>query len=160
MALALVAVLAATGLAARQLVGEGPSVTKSSKNPHPIVKVSGNVARPLTPGTSQRLNLRISNRSKRRMVVTKLTISLTVDAAHRRAGCSRARSFRVTPIRRRNYPITLPARRARTLRVLGVRRVPRLRMLNLATNQDACKGARLRLRYSAKVRPWRPIHAR
>jgi len=73
------------------------------------------------------------------------------------AGCSARRDFAVRQLQRRAYPIRLPRGRTRRLSALGVRVLPRLRMRNLAgRNQDACKGASLRLRYRGRARKTRP----
>ncbi len=81
-ALALAAVVAPVSLAAHALVSSGHSVKA------PGFKISGRLPGPLAPGVSQPLNLRLSNRSRHRLLITKLTVSLRLDAAHRRAGCS------------------------------------------------------------------------
>jgi hypothetical protein len=145
-ALALAACVTPVSLAAHALISRGHSVTA------PVFKISGRLPGPLAPGVSQPLNLRISNRSRHSLLITKLTVSLRLDAAHRRAGCSRKRSFRVTRLKRSQYPISVPARRTGSLWALGVRNLPRVRMLDLATNQDACKGASLRLRFGGRAR--------
>jgi hypothetical protein len=159
-ALALLAVTAPVGFAVSHLLHDADSHPKSArKHRGQLIRVTGEVGRPLAPGTARHLNLRLSNRSPHHQVVLRLTVSVTLDAAHRRAGCSRARNFRVLPMRRGEYPISLPAGRAGSLHSLGVRRVPRLRMLNLRTNQDACKGAKLRLHYRARIRRAPARHA-
>jgi hypothetical protein len=152
-ALALAACVAPVSLGAYALVSSGHSVKA------PAFKISGRLHGPLSPGVSKRLNLRLSNRSRHDLLITKLTVRLKVDAAHRRAGCRRKLSFRVTRLKRRQYPVSLPAGRTRSLRALGLRRLPRVRMLNLSTNQDACKGATLRLRFAGRARRARPVHA-
>ncbi len=144
-ALALAAVVAPVSLAGQALVSAHSATA-------PGFKISGRLAGPLAPGVSQPLNLRLSNRSRHRLLITKLTVSLRLDAAHRRAGCSWKRGFRVTPLKRSQYPISLPARRTRSLWALGVRALPRVSMLNLPTSQDACKGATLRLRFAGRAR--------
>ena len=145
-ALALAACAAPVSLAAYALVSSGHS------DKAPAFKISGRLHGPLSPGVSKRLNLRLSNRSRHNLLITKLTVSVRLDRAHRRAGCRRKLSFRVTRLKRRQYPIALPAGRRRSLRALGVRRLPRVRMRNLPTNQDACKGAKLRLRFAGRAR--------
>ena len=42
-----------------------------------------------------------------------------------------------------------------SLRQLRVRVLPRVEMLPLPLNQDACQGARLTLRYGGRARRWR-----
>ncbi|MDQ3677523.1 MAG: hypothetical protein M3401_12095 [Actinomycetota bacterium] len=158
--LALIALLTAAGVVTYPVVGDGDRVASTSgKHLRSALKIRGNLPRRLTPGTSQPLNLRISNRTRHRLRITRITVSLKVDAAHRRAGCSRTRSFRVTRLQRRQYSILVLPRRTRSLRALRVRPLPRVRMLNLRTNQDACKGAKLRLRYRGRARRWLRIHS-
>jgi hypothetical protein len=85
------------------------------------------------------------------------------SAPHRRAGRSVRRDFVVGRLPRSAFPITLPGRRSgrtgrpvpttRTLTALGLRTLPWVGMRDLAAaNQDACKGARLRLRFSGSAR--------
>ncbi|MGH2840523.1 MAG: hypothetical protein ACRDKY_06835 [Solirubrobacteraceae bacterium] len=157
-ALALIAVLAAAGVATHPLTWGGDPVASSArKHERAPFKIRGKFARPLAPGTSQPLNLRITNRTRDRLRITRLMVSLRVDAAHRRAGCSRARSFRVTRLKPRQYPILVRPRRTRSLRTLRVRPLPRVRMLNLPTNQNACKGAKLKLRFLGRAQRWQRI---
>ena len=66
-ALALAAAVAPVSLAAHALVSSGHSATA------PGFKISGRLAGPLAPGVSQPLNLRLSNRSRHRLLITKLT---------------------------------------------------------------------------------------
>jgi hypothetical protein len=115
--------------------------------------IKGGLRVPLRPGTSQRLNLKVINRRRFTLWVTRLKVRVSVDRRHRLAGCSARRDFAVRQLRRRAYPIKLRRRSARRLSALGVHRLPRLRMRDLSsTNQDACKGATLRLRYRGRAR--------
>jgi hypothetical protein len=152
-ALALAACVPSVSLAAQALLSSGRSVNA------PGFKISGRLAGPLAPGVSQSLDLRLSNGSRKNLLVTRLTVSLRLDATHRRAGCSAKRSFRVTQLKRSQYPIALRAGRTRSLRALGLLPLPRVRMVNLPTNQDACKGATLRLRFGGRARRGRLAHA-
>ena len=134
---------------------DGPTSAKRSR--HASFAIRGNVRVPLRPGSSQRLNLRLINRRRFTLWITRLKVRVSVDRRHRAAGCSARRDFAVRQLRRRAYPIRLPRRRSRRLSALGVRVLPRLRMRDLAgTNQDACKGASLRLRYRGRARKSRP----
>jgi hypothetical protein len=115
--------------------------------------IAGNLRGPLWPGSSQRLNLRLTNRTRYRLWITRLRIGVSVDRAHGRAGCSPRRDFAVRQLERRAYPFALERHSRRRLSSLGIRRLPRVAMRNLAhVNQDACKGARLRLRYRGLAR--------
>jgi hypothetical protein len=119
--------------------------------------IKGRLGVPLRPGASQRLNLKVINRRRVTLWVTRLKVRVSVDRRHRLAGCSARRDFAVRQLRRRAFPIKLRRRSARRLSALGVHRLPRLGMRDLAgTNQDACKGATLRLRYRGWARTSRP----
>jgi hypothetical protein len=157
-ALATIAVLAPVGLAAHAILRGDARLASSHAHNRSAFKIRGNVVRPLRPGSMRRLNLKLTNRTNHGLLVTRITVQVKLDTAHRKAGCSRARSYRFIRMRHREYPLHLPARRTRSLRALGVRRVPRLRMLSLPTNQDACKGAKLRLRYLGRATPRRASH--
>lgn len=119
--------------------------------------IAGDLRLPLRPGSSQRLNLKLTNRTRSTLWIVSLRIRVTIDRAHRAAGCSTRRDLTVRQLPRGSYPIRLPARATRRLSALGVRTRPRVGMRNLArVNQDACKGARLRLHYTGKARSSRP----
>ena len=160
-ALMLAGVLAGVGaFAANLLPGDGSTATSADKRRPPKFKIRGNLRHPLVPGASQPLNLRLTNRYRFSLKVKRLTVRVRIDRAHAAAGCRASRDFRVTPLARRDYPIRLRPRRTRTLRALRVRRLPRVAMRNLSTNQDVCKGARLKLRYTGRARRWPRGHGR
>lgn len=157
-AAALVAALGATVALGADRVR---STTTPRGRPAPAgFKIAGAVARSLRPGSSQALPLRLTNPHRWDLQINHVTVALTVDAAHRRAGCDRDVHYRQVRIPRRFYPLRLRARSTRTLRQLGVTSLPRVVMRNLSNNQDACKGARLGLRFaglSARAgRPYAP----
>ncbi len=117
-------------------------------NPAPAgFKISGTLARPLRPGTTEVLNLKLRNPHKWALRVKVVTVAITVDKAHERAGCARITHFRQTGIPKRFFPVRIPAKSTRTLRQLGIRVAPTVTMLNLPFNQDVCKGARISFRY-------------
>ncbi len=125
---------------------------------HPRFVIGGSlrVAR-LRPGVKRRLDLTLRNPHGFTIWVTSLGQSISVDRAHRAAGCSARRDFYTRELPRGELPIELAPRRKRTLRALGVERLPAIGMRNLRkVNQDACKGARLRLKYSGNSLRWRP----
>ena len=113
--------------------------------------VSGTLARPLRPGISQPLELRLTNPHRWDLRVIAVTVSISIDSPHDAAGCSRMASYRQTRTPPGSFPLLLPAKSTRTLRQLGVRRPRLITMLNLPTNQDACKGAQLRLRFAGRA---------
>lgn len=100
----------------------------------------------LAPGIDLPVNLLIDNPNGTALKVTSLTVSLLSTSA---PGCVASENYRVTQFSG-SYPVTVPAGSRRTLRQLGFPQSawPRLSMLNLPVNQDACKGATLRLSYS------------
>ena len=152
---ALAAVLAAALAEAHGLFSGGDPVASSALKPRPHgFRIRGNLARPLAPGVSQPLDLRLTNPYRFSLKVTRLTIAVSVDRRHVAAGCRVAPNYKVTPLAKRAYPIRLRPRRTRSLRALGVRRLPRVAMRNLPTNQDACKGAKLKFRYAGRARRW------
>ena len=119
--------------------------------------IRGDLRVALRPGVSLPLNLVLSNRYHFTLQITRLTVRASVDRRHRAAGCSVRRDFAARQLAFSAYPIRLPRGRTRRLTQLGVHPLPRIRMRALArTNQDACKGASLRLSYSARARKPRP----
>jgi len=137
-----------------------PETAASGRARHVRLSITGNARRSLTPGVSAPLNLRLANRYGFGLWITRLTVRLTVDPRHAAAGCTGAANFTIRQLGRAAFPIRLPRRRARTLRALGLRRLPQVGMRDLpATDQGACKGASLTLRYSAMARRDRPRFA-
>lgn len=151
---ALIAVLATAGIATYLIVRDGamaPSCSRPGAGSGDTFEICGDLHRPLVPGASQPIDMRISNPTRRRLRITRITVSLRLDAAHTRAGCSRARSFRVTGLKPTQYPILVPARSTRSLRALGLQPLPRVSLRHLPVDQDACKGAQLDLRYQGRA---------
>jgi hypothetical protein len=149
--------------AALLVVPAGYAAGAAMRSPHRALEIRGGLARPLFPGGAQALDLALTNRAGVALAVTRLRVRLSVDRAHRRAGCSARRDFVVGRLPRSAFPIRLPGRRSgrtgrpvpttRTLTALGLRTLPWVGMRDLAAaNQDACKGARLRLRFSGSAR--------
>jgi len=115
---------------------------------------SASLVEPLRPGASQALNLLLTNPHRYSLAVTRVTVAIAVDRAHARAGCNAARDFRSIRMPSTSYPIRLWPRRTLSLWSLGVRVLPRVAMVALPLNQDACKGARLTLRFGGRARRW------
>jgi hypothetical protein len=119
------------------------AATSSTHTWKRVLKIRGGLPQPLFPGASQQLDLALTNRGGAPLIVRRLRIRVRLDRAHRRAGCSVKRDRRSGR----------PRGRTRTLTALGVRTLPQVGMRDLPyTNQDACKGARLRFRYKATAR--------
>ena len=160
-ALTVAALLAAAAAGAHGLLAIGrPATTPAKRHADPAFHIDGRLPRPLVPGASQPLNLRLTNRRRFGLRITRLTVGVTVDARYVAAGCRSSANFRVMQLARGAYPIRLRPRGRRTLRRLGVRQLPRVVMRNLASNQDACKGARLKFSYAGRARRWRGARAR
>lgn len=157
--LALIALLAiaTAGVATQLSAADGEAVASCSPaDVRPAFEICGELAGPLTPGTSQPIDMRISNHTRHRLRITRITMSLRRGRTSRGAGCAVAESFRVAGLRAQQYPIVVPPHSTRSLRALGVRPFPRVRMLNLASSQDACKAVKLRMNFGGDARrsPW------
>ena len=151
--LALIAVLVAVGFATQLGSADGGTVASCSpQDARPPFEICGDLAGPLTPGTSQPIDMRISNHTRHRLRITRMTVSLKLARADRRAGCAVAEGFRVAGLRAEQYPIVMPPRSTRSLHALGVSPLPRVRMLNLASSQDACKDVKLRMNFRGDAR--------
>jgi hypothetical protein len=135
----------------------------------PAFMISGSLRGPLRPGTSEPVDVALRNRTRATLWITALHVGLEVDPAHSAAGCSAARDFVVKQLPPSAFPVVLPARRpfrpgwpspwmwgyvrSWPLGTLGVAVLPSVEMPDLAqTNQDACKGATLRLSFDGTAR--------
>jgi len=106
--------------------------------------ISGDAGKLLAPGTTSPINVAINNTFKRDLNFVGLAVSLDSTS---NPSCDTS-NFVVTQY---SGPSTLviPANTKRTLSQLGVPRSewPSVKMLNLSTNQDDCKGVTLNLSY-------------
>lgn len=108
--------------------------------------VSGEPDRTLAPGSEPAaIDLALTNPFDAAMTVTGLGVAVTSTDVPGCAVDNYAVDDYTGP-----YPLTVPAHSTRTLSQLGVPRAqwPKVRMLNLPTNQDVCKGAEVQLAYS------------
>ena len=154
--LALTAALLVLGPAAFALHTVAGRTSAGPVRQRPLA-IRGDLRVALRPGVSLPLNLVLTNRYHFPLQITRLTVRASVDRRHRAAGCSVRRDFAARQLAFSAYPIGLPRGRTRRLTQLGVHPLPRIRMRALArTNQDACKGASLRLSYSASARARKP----
>ena len=142
----------------------------------PAFAITGALRAPLWPGGSQPVDVQLDNRTPSTLWITALRVSVEVDAAHAAAGCSADRDFTVGQMPGEAFPIVVPPnryyaatwparfswqpRRTWSLRALGVTVGPSIAMPDLAQNQDACKGATLRIRYAGTARRSRSDTAR
>ncbi len=116
--------------------------------------IGGNAADPFYPGTSEPLDLVITNPFK--FAIKVLTVSVTVGPVPTRNGvpdpaCPAATNLLVT--RPLGTTMTAPAQSTKSLSDLGVPQAqwPALTMPDLPTNQDACEGATFTLVYSGNA---------
>lgn len=116
---------------------------------NPTVPVSAAVA-PLEPGSSQLLDLVLTNFHPLPLTVTSITVSVRLGAAD--PGCA-GRDY-ITVSGGIDRPLTLPPFSRRSLQQLGVERSawPVLTMRNAPENQDACAGAEVLLSYAVERR--------
>lgn len=121
-----------------------PHVKPAAAGTKPALHIEGSVRTALDPGRAAPLRLTLVNRRRSTLTVTRVRIRAGVDAPHRRAGCTR-RDYAVRAVPKRALPLRIPSGGMRFLRT-------RVRMRNLPRNQDACKGAQLKLRYVGRTR--------
>jgi hypothetical protein len=119
---------------------------------------AGNLRKPLRPGSSQPVNVVLTNRYRFAVWVTRLRVGISVRPLPGRR-CSARRDFAVRQLNRRAYPLRLPRRSRYSLRRLRVswKLFPRVAMRDLPRiNQDGCQRASVRVRYAFRVRRTRP----
>lgn len=107
--------------------------------------ISGGYGGLLYPGKTADLTLRVSNPNGEAIVVESLTV--TIQPGSSKAGCDGPANLQVAQsnVSAAN-PLTIPANGSVTLPAGGVS-APQVTMKNLATNQDACKGATFSFAY-------------
>jgi hypothetical protein len=112
----------------------------------PHLSVGGNFSAPLGPGGSAYINLTLTNSYATPVVLPSHALRITLTSSS--ASCPVATNFDV----RHGVivDVTVPANTTTTLSALGVPMVdwPRVNMLDLPTNQDACRGVSLSIAYS------------
>lgn len=98
----------------------------------------------LRPGLSLPIQLYLTNPNRQRLTVSKLSVQLVSTS---KPAC-RVTNFAISQYAG-HYPLAVPANQTRTLAQLGIPEAswPRISMLNLPFNQDACKGVTVNLRY-------------
>jgi len=108
--------------------------------------ISGGYGGLLYPGKRADLALRVTNPNGEAILVTSLTV--TIQPGSSKAGCDGPRNLQIAAsnVSEAN-PLTVPANGSVTL-PSGSVSAPSVTMLNLATNQDACKGALFSFAYS------------
>ena len=109
--------------------------------------ITGSLPSALSPGSSQPLPLTISNPFEFALRVTSLTV--TVRPGSTQAGCDGPSNLQITQSNTSggSVSIVVPPRGSVTLPAQGAT-APTVAMLDLPTNQDACKGATFSVDYS------------
>ncbi len=138
--------VATSTVAAPQAAPQAASNAASPKS----VTVAGDAAG-LAPGVGVPLDLRVTNPDPQPLLIDALTVTVTGTSLPR---CPAAANYAVTQLAPSAYPLSVPARSTRSLSELGVPVAarPTVRMLALATSQDACRGARVSLSYTGSGR--------
>jgi hypothetical protein len=111
--------------------------------------ISGSAVDLLYPGApAQAIALKLTNPNSRAIFVTDVQVTV---ASSNGADCSAATNVAVTQsdVSATN-PVRIPAGASVTLPAQGVA-APKIRMLNLSTNQDACKNATFSLSYDGSA---------
>jgi len=145
------------GLLLLSLAGCLPrAAASSSSGQRPrALELSGSAAQRLYPGGTAPLNVQIKNPFDYDVRVNQLTV--TPRRATTRDGRPNPACDGVKNLTARQYagpmPLRIRANRTTSLAALDVStsRWPQLRMPNLATNQDSCKGTTFHLDYSASA---------
>jgi hypothetical protein len=111
--------------------------------------IGGGAVGSLYPGVTRTLALTIANPNSVAISVTSIVVAIAPGSTH--AGCDGPANLELTQsdVSAAN-PLTVPANGQVTLPA-GTVTAPGLRMRNLATNQDACKGAVFSLTYSGSA---------
>jgi hypothetical protein len=111
--------------------------------------ISGALAEPLAPGLSRSLGLTITNPNSVPIFVTSLTATVQVGSS--KVGCDGPTNLQVTQSNVSNTnTLTVPAN-GHVMLPAGAVSAPQVLMKDLATNQDACKGASFTFAYSGSA---------
>ena len=151
-----VALLAVAAIVVYASSAAGPTAAKNRGKKS--FSVRGGVTAKLQPGMKLPLNVQIRNNRQQTIWITRLVYSIGVDSAHVARGCTVQRDFKLRQLPVAAFPIKVPAAKSgrrlryRSLRRLHVRYHPMLSMKYLRrTNQDACQGASISIRYSGSA---------
>jgi large repetitive protein len=111
--------------------------------------IAGNVSEPLAPGISRTLALTVTNPNTVAITVTSLTV--TPGAGSSKEGCDGPTNLAVTQSNASSTnPLVVPASGHVSLPAGSVS-TPQVLMRDLATNQDACKGASFAFTYGGSA---------
>lgn len=143
---------------------------KKRKGPAwPSFMIRAEVAQGLAPGKNVPIKISIANNRLKPIWIRRLSVRLAIDDKHARAGCDVDRDYHVVQMPRAVFPFkvasyyratkTSPARlRWLKLRDRRTRGRPILMMRNLpSVNQNACKGATLKLTFMTNSTLKKPV---
>jgi hypothetical protein len=113
---------------------------------HTPFTISGNLSSPLAPGVTRSLQLTVTNPNNQQIFVTSLVVS--IQAGSTKAGCDGPTNLQVTQSNvSGTNTLSVPANGQATIPAGSVS-APQVLMKNLASNQDACKGATFTFNYT------------
>jgi hypothetical protein len=108
--------------------------------------IAGGYSGLLYPGKTADLSLRVTNPNGEAILVESIVV--TIQPGSTKPGCDGPANLQIAPSNvSAAHPLTVPANSSVTLPSGGVS-APQVTMKNLATNQDACKGATFTFAYS------------
>jgi hypothetical protein len=108
--------------------------------------ITGSLAGALAPGVSQPLPLTIENPNAKKMFLTNLKV--TIQAGSTKPGCDGPTNLQVTQSDASESNTLVVPGRGKVTVPSGTVTAPQVLMMNLATNQDACKGATFTFSYN------------
>lgn len=144
------ALLGGAALVAQAATSVGSAHRATASPAGPAFRISGDLNGSLHPGAVMPVRLVVRNPNPFAIVITRLRTVASIDAEHANPGCVVRTNFFVRPGARRWRTLRLRAHTRTRLAALRTR-APQIGMRNLQTNQDACKGAHLKLRYSGRA---------
>jgi hypothetical protein len=136
------------------IVGK-PGAGQSRTGPAPAFSLRGDAAGLLEPGTSQPINVEVTNPNSSPLTIDGLTVAVTgVAAPHATASLPCTESDFAVQQYAGAAPLTVPASTTRSLAELGVPIAdwPHVAIVDLPVDQDGCQGASLSLTYAADAR--------
>ncbi len=132
-------------LAARDAAGNLSATVSYAWTVVKAFTITGNLSGALAPGVSRALQLTISNPNTKALQVTNLLVA--VQAGSTKAGCDGPTNLQVTQSNAsETNALTVPAKGKVSIPT-GTVSAPQVLMRNLASNQDACKGATFTFNY-------------
>jgi hypothetical protein len=140
--------LVATASIGGSTVTRQGSVTLTTEKGTPI-GISGAITKQLGPSVNVPIDVVLTNTNNFDVSVT--NVAVAVEQATSKVGCKGLDNFAVAQLPVSRYPLTIPSKTTKKLSDLGIPSSdwPSVRMLNLPSNQDVCKGVTLTLDFSA-----------